>query len=158
MRLVLTACLSLFVVGNAGAQDTSPPDKRMAALAHYVEYGNIRFHDEKAMLDHYASQFRLAPDNIIYITAYSGREACVGEAKARALRAKNYLVKRHGIAPDRVVWKDGGLRESLSVELWLRPRAETPPMPSPTVDPSEATLKDCRPLKRRRRGSSIGRA
>ncbi len=80
---------------------------------------------------------------------------CAGEAKARAVRARNYLVKKQGIAADRVIWKDGGLRERLSIELWLRPRAAVPPQPTPTVDPADATVNSCRA---KGRGRLAGRA
>ncbi len=152
MKLVLTTISLLLLSGvtNAQASRTIPAD----ANPGYVEYGNIRFRDEKAMLDHYASQLRLDPNSVVYIFAFSGRVACAGEAKARAVRARNYLVKKQGIAPNRVIWKDGGFRSDLSVELWLRPRARTPPEPTPTVDPADATVNDCRAKRRVRRVKS----
>jgi len=67
-------------------------------------------------------------------------------------------VKKQGIMPERVIWKDGGLRENLSVELRLRSRAEPAPEPTPTVDPAYATQKDCMRSKRGRRGRPLGRA
>ena len=155
MRLTLTVILLLPLSGKASAQQSSPAAKPVDVIAHYVEYGNIRFRDEKAMLDRWASQFRQVPDSMIYISAYSGRQACPGEAEARARRAKSYLVKRHGIGADRVIWKDGGFRENLSVELWLKGRDERPPEPSPTVDTSEVKfLKGCRPGRRAARRKS----
>jgi hypothetical protein len=153
MRLVLTVILSLFVGGSVRAQVPSPV-RPVDAIPGYVEYGNIRFRDEKAMLDHWASQFRLAPDSVIYIFAYSGRRVCKSEAKARAIRAKNYLVKRHGVGADRVIWKDGGFRENLSVELWLRPRTDTPPAVTPTVNPAEVGFVGGCGKARGRRGKS----
>jgi hypothetical protein len=126
MKLVLTVVSLLVLSGNVSAQEPPFPDRPVDAILGYVEYGNIHFRDEKALLDHWAAQFRQNPDNIIYILAYGGRRACAGEAKARAIRAKNYLMKPHGIGANRVIWKDGGFRENLSVELWLRSRDETP--------------------------------
>ena len=158
MKLVLKVISLLLLAGNARAQEAPPPVRPVDANPGYVEYGNISFRDEKAMLDHYASQLRLDPDSVVYIFAFSGRVACVGEAKARAVRAKSYLVKKHGITPDRVIWRDGGFRSDLSVELWLRPRAQTPPEPTPTVDPADAMVKDCRPRGRSRRGRLVSRA
>ena len=143
MKHALTVISLLLLAGSAGAQHNPG----------YVEYGNIRFRDEKAMLDHYASQLRLDPDTVVYIFAYSGRAACTDEAKVRAVRARNYLVKKQGIMPERVIWREGGLREYLSVELWLRSRAAPAPEPAPTVDPADATLKDCR---RRKRAGVVG--
>ena len=148
MKPALIVMSLLLLAASAGAQHTPG----------YVEYGNIRFRDERAMLDHYASQLQLDPDTVVYIFAFSGRVACAGKAKARAARAKSYLVKKHGIAPERVSWIDGGFRSDLSVELWLRPRARTPPEPTPTVDPADAKVKDCRPKGRGRRGRRAGHA
>src|SRR5215203_5897149 len=156
MKLVLATISLLLLSGITSAQE--PPAIPADANPGYVEYGNIRFRDEKAMLDHYASQLRLDPNSVVYIFAFAGRVACAGEAKARAVRARNYLVKKHGIGADRVIWKDGGLRERLSVELWLRPRAGTPPVPTPTVDPADATVNDCKAKRRGRRGRHAGRA
>jgi hypothetical protein len=153
MRFALTLIFALLVGGSVYAQESSPV-RPVDAIPNYVEYGDIRFRDEKAMLDHWASQFRLSPGSAIYIFAYSGRRACKGEAAARAVRAKNYLVKKHGIGADGVIWKDGGFRERLSVELWLRPRAETPPGVVPTVDPSEVEFIGGCQKTRGRRGKS----
>ena len=150
MRFALTIIFALFVGISVYSQEPSPV-RPVDAIPHYVEYGNIRFRDEKAMLDHWASQFRVFPDRAIYIFAYSGRQTCKGEAGARALRAKNYLVKKHSIPTDRVIWKDGGFRERLSVELWLRQLTDTPPAAVPTVDPAEVEfLGECKKVRGRR--------
>jgi hypothetical protein len=150
MRFALTIIFALLVGSGVYAQEPSPV-RPADAIPHYVEYGNIRFRDERAMLDHWASQFRLSPGSAIYIFAYSGRQTCKGEAEARAVRAKNYLVKKHGIPADRVIWKDGGFRERLSVELWLRPRTDTPPAAVPTVDPAEVEfVGECKKARGRR--------
>ncbi len=153
MRFALTIIFALFVGSSVYAQE-HPSVRSVDAIPHYVEYGNIRSRDERAMLDHWASQFRLSPDGAIYIFAYSGRQTCKRVAEARAVRAKNYLVKKHGVPADRVIWKDGGFRERLSIELWLRPRADTPPAAVPTVDPAEVEfLGECK-RARGRRGKS----
>jgi hypothetical protein len=156
MRLALTTISLLLLSGVTSAQES--PAVPVDAHPGYVEYGNIRLRDERAMLDHYAAQLRLAPDSVVYIFAFAGRVSCAGEAQARAVRARNYLVKKRGIGAERVIWKDGGLRERLSVELWLRPRAVTPPQPTPTVDPAEATVNDCKAHRRGRRVGHAGRA
>src|SRR5215204_911389 len=132
MRLALTTISLLLLSGITSAQE--PPAIPADANPGYVEYGNLRFRDEKGMLDHYASQLRLDPDSVVYIFAFAGRMACAGEAKARAVRARNYLVKKHGIGADRVIWRDGGLRERLSVELWLSSRAAHNNGMHPTAD------------------------
>jgi len=149
MRSSLTTSLLLFAWMGVKVQEPSSPRMPIDGRSRLVEYGNIRFRDEKAMLDHWASRFRQEPGNNIYILVYSGRYTCAVEAEARAARAKSYLVKRHGIGADRVIWKVGGIRERLSVDLWLWPRDEALPLPSPTVDPRGAKFIDsCRPRRR----------
>lgn len=154
MKLALTIISLLLLSGSAGAQGSPFTTRPADANPGYVEYGNIRFRDERAMLDHYASMLRVDPDSVVYIFAFSGRVSCAGEAKARAVRARNYLLKK-GIGAGRVIWKDGGLRERLSVELWLSPRAAAPPQPTPTVDAAGATVNYC---GAKRRGRRAGRA
>ena len=46
-------------------------------------------------------------------------------------------MKHHGIKAERVVWKDGGIRSDLSVEVWLVGSDEDPPEPLPIFDQSK---------------------
>lgn len=150
MKLILTI-ISLLLLSDGMCAQESPTIRPVDAISGYVEYSNIRFRDEKAMLDHWASQFRLSSDNVIYIFVYSGRRACAGEAVARAVRAKSYLVRKRGIRASRIIWRDGGFRENLSVELWLRTRKEKAPDIVPTVDPTDVKfIEDCRKVGSRR--------
>jgi hypothetical protein len=106
----------------------------------FDEYSNIPFSDEKARLDNLAIHLRREPKLIGYIITYAGRQARAGEAKARAVRAENYLVSERGIEPERVVTVDGGYREKPRVELYLLPRDVSPPTPYPTVAPGEVQI------------------
>src|SRR5215212_3915173 len=152
MKLVLTAILSLFAWSNLIAQESSSPARRVDITPGYVEYGNISFRDEKVMLDRWAAKLRQSPGSVIWILAYDGRQTCVGEAEAHTARAKNYLVKKHGIRAGRVILADGGFRGRLTVELWLRSRSEIPPAASPTIDPADVEF--IRGCNSRRRGRS----
>lgn len=116
----------------------------------FDEYGNIRFNDEKARLDNYAIQLQNDPGSQGYIIAYGGRRGTAGEAQARADRAKNYLVNTRGIDAGRLVTVDGGYREELTVELWIRPTGANEPTATPNVEASEVQI--VRPRARRRRG------
>jgi len=71
----------------------SPP----TTLRKIDEYGNITFADEKARLDNFAIELQRDAESMGHIIAYSGRLACPGEAQARAVRAKKYLMEKHGI-------------------------------------------------------------
>jgi hypothetical protein len=123
----------------------------------FDEYSSILWSDEKARLDNVAIQLQREPtDFVIYLVAYGGRRACVGEAQARSLRAKNYLIGKRGIPSNRVVSIDGGYREEQMVEIWVLPRGFGKPYPAPTVDKNEVKLRDCKAKSkaRRKRGGS----
>lgn len=86
----------------------------------FDKWGDIRLTDEHARLDKIASQAKEWPLSIIHLVVHAGQTACVGEAKARGIRAKNYLVQR-GISSERIVWTDAGWRKEVSVEVWIWP-------------------------------------
>jgi hypothetical protein len=87
---------------------------------------------------------------VIYFLIYPGQNSCKNEARLRAERAKNYLVKRHKIPQTDIVWKSGGFRPDLSVEIWLLPKDKPLPEPSTfiTIDASQVRLKKkCKELR-----------
>jgi|ERR1043166_1264615 hypothetical protein len=106
----------------------------------FDEYGDVRFSDEKARLDNFAIQLQGQEDARGYIVVYAGQTALVGEAAKRGERAKNYLVKVRKLPLDKVVAIDGGYRDSLTVELFIYPKDEAPPTPTPTLDASQVEL------------------
>ena len=126
------------------AQEPCPPDLPCGGIPRFAEYGNIRASDERAVLDHLAKQLRMAPGEIVYVLIYAGQEACVDEARLRTIRIKNYLVKKHAIASDRIVLKDGGFRADLSTVLWLLPRTSRLPEASPMLDRANKLLGRCK--------------
>lgn len=103
-------------------------------------YSNITFSEEKAHLDNFAIYLQREPDAKGYIIAYAGRHGRASEAKARAERAKNYLVSVRGSKSERIVTIDGGRREDLTVELYIVPRGAPAPTTTPTVAPSEVQI------------------
>jgi hypothetical protein len=106
----------------------------------FDEYSNLSFDEEKKHLSDFATQLQADPNAKGYIIAYAGRIAHAGEAQARADRAKNYLINERGINARRIVTIDGGYREALTVDLWIRPNGWRAPKASPTVDPSKAQI------------------
>ena len=158
--MFLTIVFSLSVMLSAvGAQEQKssspcPAPSGICDPRKFDEYGDISPGDEKTRLDNVAVWLQGNPDDVVYLYAYNGRRGCIGEAQARVARAKDYLVTERGIVTERVVWKDAGHREELSIEIWVEPREADAPYVGPTVDPSEARLRDCKPRKRRARGKS----
>jgi len=109
----------------------------------FDEYGRIAWSDEKARLANAASTLqRGAADIVIFLVAYAGRYACVGEAEKRNRRAKNYLVTKRKVSPNRIVLLDGGYQEESVVEIWVLP-GDMKPYPTPTVDRKDVVLKNC---------------
>jgi hypothetical protein len=106
----------------------------------FDEYSDLPFEDEKARLDNLASYLQEKRDLIGYIIVYAGQQAHAGEAKARAERAKSYLVRECGLDSGRVVIIDGGYREKLMFELYAIPRSAPPPAPTLTVNPDEVHI------------------
>lgn len=106
-------------------QVPAPPDANRFDL-----YNDVRFNDEKARLDNFAVQLQNEPGAQGYIVAYSGRRGRPGAAALRATRARNYLVNERGLNADRIIILEGGVREDLTVELWMVPTGATPPRPT----------------------------
>lgn len=48
---------------------------------------------------------------------------CAGEAQARALRAKRYLVDQRGVPWNRVIWRHDGFSERFKTVLLMLPRS-----------------------------------
>lgn len=105
----------------------------------FDEYGNIRQNDEKARLDNYAIQLQNSPADSGYVVVYG---TCIGEARARAKRVKDYLVNTRGLEGSRLVTLDDTCGPDFKVELWLVPGGADPPTNF------EATLNPCPPCKK----------
>lgn len=100
------------------------------------EYGNTNLNDERARLDNFAIEWQNYPGSTATIIAYGGRHGRADEVQARTERAKAYLTERHSIDPERITIVNGGLREDLTVELWIVPVGSEQPQASPTADPN----------------------
>jgi hypothetical protein len=109
-------------------------------------YRDVAVEREKALLDNFSIALKDEANRTGYIIAYAGKRARVGEAKARAERAKNYLVKARSFNAERLRSIDGGYREQPEVELYVVPDGACPPTATPTLDP-----RDVRIVKTRRR-------
>jgi hypothetical protein len=93
-----------------------------------------------ARLDDLASQITTGDMWIGYIIAYAGKVSKKGEAKLIAERARQYLIRKRSIPPERVAAIDGGFRENAEIELYLIQRTMPPPTPTPTLSLSEVRV------------------
>lgn len=123
----------------------SEPANRLRETVKFDEYTNISFAAEKKKLDNFAKQLiRYSLRNYAsaegHILAYGGRRTRIGEATARAKRAKDYLVKVRGINPNRIETRDAGYREIPTIELYLVPPGGPVPLSKPTVDPKDVQI------------------
>jgi hypothetical protein len=108
----------------------------------FDDYGDVNCEDEWARLDNFAIGLSQSPAATGYIIFYGGRRfrgrlPKRGEAAARAARIQPYLVKRRGVAADRIIVINGGYAESFHVELWIVPPGAVPPEPTLTVPEKE---------------------
>jgi hypothetical protein len=135
--------LAIHIVASGSVFASPVIDSRL-----FDQYGDIEDEAEMARLDYIAIQLQKEPGVVAHFIVYAGRRSCVGHAQARARRAKDYLVNQRGVSFDRVIWRDGGFREELTVEVYLLPRRSAEPLVSPTILPGEAEVK--KKCKRRR--------
>ena len=109
-QVLLCSCLLAALSAAALAQHSrdAPPPPNALLIEPVETYGDIPWAQERKRLDSLAALLSDDPNLVGYIVVYAGRRACAGEAQARALRAKGYLVGKRGIAGDRLIWKDAG--------------------------------------------------
>ncbi|MDT4896333.1 MAG: hypothetical protein QOH25_1410 [Acidobacteriota bacterium] len=121
----------------------------------FDEYADLKFNDEKARLDNFAIQLQQEPGAQGYYVIFG---SCEGEGDQRSARAVDYLVNNRGIDRSRITVVNGGCREQLTVELWIRPTGASEPTPSnsATVDPCPECKAKPRPRARRRGGRRRG--
>src|SRR6185503_7381736 len=150
MKIILSTliCLTIFQAVSAQQASTNNP----LAPDRYDAWGDIQFSDEIVHLDKIANQLKEWRLSIVYLVIFAGERACKGEAKARGIRATDYLLKRE-IEPERIVWIDAGWKKNLLVEVWIWPPQFGKPKPSMdrTLKPSAVTIEPKCKIKSRGR-------
>src|SRR6185436_6694632 len=91
--------LALSIAGFSSTGRSTP------FITPFDQYGRINWEAEQARLDNFAIQLMNDRDSVGYIFIYDGSDLCEGEAQARAIRAKTYLVERRGVPWNRVIWR-----------------------------------------------------
>lgn len=95
----------------------------------FDQYGAIRWADEKARLDNFAIQLQHDEKLVGYILVFDSVGGCAGEAQARAIRAKRYVVEHRGISWNRVIWRREGYMDGISTILQPVQRGAMLPFP-----------------------------
>jgi hypothetical protein len=146
LRIVSLLALLATASASASSMPTNEP-----WISHYG--GGISWEHEKAQMDNFAIQILNDPNLIGYILIYSGANSCRGEAQARALRIKKYLMNVRGVPWDRVMWKDAGRYRDKGLDIFFlgfeRGIARFPDFPY-EPPPQGHAIRDCR-VKRTRR-------
>ena len=133
------------------------PEEFVSVMVHpplnrkFDEYGDLPFSDEKARLDNFAIQLQSQTGARGFVIVYAGQQAMIGEAKIRATRVKDYLVKIRALKPETVVAIDGGYRKSFLVQLFIVDQDVEPPTPTPTLDASQVEIIPVRKTRSRKR-------
>ena len=106
-----------------------------------VSYSDSLPEQKQSRLNAFADEVKdCPPDSTLYIIAYAGQRARIGEAQTRAHEAKEYLILKRGIGPERIVTVDGGYRDPAGVDLFIVPRDQPKPVSSPNVYPGNVHI------------------
>ncbi len=131
-RAIRTAALLVALAVAAAAQE--PPSHRMT---HPDTLDDLPLSMLSPVLDYFAAALKNSPGDRLFFVVYGGRRGCRGRAEWRGRVWKNYLVKKRGVAPNRVSVISGGYRERMTADVLFVPAGADAPPPSPTVDPTE---------------------
>ena len=126
MKLLTATCLlSLFIsIPRLPTLELATSPDRL-----FDQYGAIRWPDEQARLDNFAIELQRDEKLVGYILVFESVGGCAGEAQARAIRAKRYVVEHRGVAWNRVIWRIEGYLEDISTILQPAPRGIVLPHP-----------------------------
>ena len=106
-----------------------------------ANYSDTSLEKKHVYLDYFADQLQKTPsDSTVYVIAYAGQRARVGEAQARANQAKEYLTTKRVIDPKRIVIVDGGHRDPAGVELFIIRHGQPKPLSSPGIYPGDVKI------------------
>jgi hypothetical protein len=148
IAIYFSACF--FQYEGLGSSYSRPTPKSV-----FDEYGEISWEDEKARLDNFAIQLH-DPDLIGYVLVYDAAGGCRGEAQARAIRAKRYVVEHRSLPWNRVIWRQEGYQSD--IHTVLQPVKKNIVLPRPFLGSTVAAFdgeasKACRAKIRRIRAS-----
>jgi hypothetical protein len=123
-------CLLTLFYGSASAVAPNTP---------FDSYLAIPWEDEQARLDNFAIQLQNYPQALGFILVFDKSDGCPGEARARAERAKRYVVEHRGVPWNRVIWRHEGYTKDVYTKILIAPPGAYVPYPydastAPAVD------------------------
>lgn len=88
----------------------------------FDRYGDLPFSEEQKHLDLVAKELKEHTITTqVYIVVYVAQRSCKDKAQAHAQRAKDYLVKTHGVAPSRIQIITGEEGKGFETVIYFEP-------------------------------------
>jgi len=94
----------------------------------FDEFVEMSQKDQQQRLKNFILQLRAVPDQISVIVAYGGEKTCPEEAKLRASRVRQFLLKS-GISAKRIRVVDAGYQRKWTIALFIGPPDASPITP-----------------------------
>jgi hypothetical protein len=124
MRPIVIGLITFSLIANTWLVTAAPTPS-----SPFDQYGAIKWNDEMARLDNFAIQLQNYEDSIGFIVGVDVDGGCPGEAKARVIRAKRYIVEYRGIPSNRVGWRVDGHYPDQHTTLLIVPKGASLPYP-----------------------------
>ena len=111
----------------------------------FEEYNaNMNSGQVKERLDALTELLKANPSLRAYIMSYGGKRSCQNEAMLRAREAVEYLSKVKSLDSNRLSIRNGGYRDTWSVELWVGSVGAKRPPVMRTISKRQVTIiKNC---------------
>jgi hypothetical protein len=126
-------CRATAQASTAVVTKTLPP----VECRKFDEFPSVAFDDDKARFDNLAIELQNSPDTTAYVIIYAGKNSRRGQADLLGKRSMDYLTVTRGVGTQRLVFINGGYRDTDYIEIWLCPPGAHPPQPTPTVQPGD---------------------
>jgi len=107
-------CLIFICLLGSAFTSVAAPDQYWIK---FDEYSNISWKEETRRLGDFITQLKHTEYAHAYLVVYGGRRSCPDEARLRAERVKNYILRSGVISAERITIIDAGYREQWSIAL-----------------------------------------
>lgn len=147
-KILLNAALLAAAIAPLSAQETTDAPNEIEAAARLTEpllvdefgsrMGDCAF---SARLDNLVAMLQNHPNAKAHFIIYNGQNVLPSEYDSERFAARtrnriaNYLVQNRGVAPETLIFVNGGFRGSQTIQIWIVPEAVAPPQPTDLVAP-----------------------